>query len=407
MFLAKPLRFRADLVCARSYAGKGAVLRSGAFLCPADPVRQVDSRIPVCDPAAGIAFPASTSARTRLASCPRKSRCVTLPCELLWRIPASESTLRSCHGSVDIVACSPVPAPVSQISLAQALDVRLTRGFVPRLTSMLRSIRGGGASRPARRVQAGLGEEREPACRLRLSRVCLHLAYPSMYGTTCPYLPFGCQPSRQCVVSMRRASRPFLTYAAPPARRGRRIHAVRELWQGNRPARTKMPLCWQDVANMRSPGARRWQDCALMRSWPDWQWQYTRAVRSRGLAATRFRRGAFPSALPWQDFTTVRSRALADGKMLAKCVPGRQSVASFALHASQKWLRTGKSPVRGSILPPCIQNELALAGYARYASEKPRKPPFGNARREDLARKDSFRCTGPSNHARRANLAIL
>ena len=286
---------------------------------------------------------------------------------------------------------------------------------------MLRSIRGGGPGRPARRVQAGLGEGHEPACRLRLPRVCLHLAHPSMYGTTCPYLPFGCQPSRQCVVSMRRTSRPFLTYTAPPARRGRRIHTVRELWQGNRPARTKMPLCWQDVANMRSPGARRWQnaremrspgvrrwrDCALMRSWPDWQWQYTRAVRSRGLAATRFRRGAFPSALPWQDFTTVRSRALDDGKMLAKCVPGRQSVASFALHASRKRPRTGKSPVRGKIRAPCIRNELAMAGYARYASEKPRKPPFGNARREDLARKGSFRCAGPSNHARRANLAIL
>ena len=105
------------------------------------------------------------------------------------------------------------------------------------------------------------------------------------------------------------------------------------------------------------------------------------------LAVAIYSRGAFPSALPWQDFTTVRSRALADGKMLAKCVPGRQSVASFALHASQKWLRTGKSPVRGSISPPCIQNELALAGYARHAFEKPRKPPFGNARREDLARK--------------------
>ena len=125
------------------------------------------------------------------------------------------------------------------------------------------------------------------------------------------------------------------------------------------------------------------------------------------LAVAIYSRGAFSGALPWQDFTTVRSRALADGKMLAKCVPGRQSVASFALHASQKWLRTGKSPVRGSILPPCIQNELAMAGYARYASEKPRKPPFGNARREDLPRKGSFRCTGPSNHARRANLAIL
>ena len=280
-------------------------------------------------------LPASTSPRTRLASCPRKSRCVTLPCELLWRIPASESTLRSCHGSVDIVACSPVPAPVPQISLAQALDVRLTRGFVPRLTSMLRSIRGGDASRPARRVQAGLGEEREPACHLRPPRVCLHLAHPSMYGTTCPYLPFGCRPSRQCVVSMRRTSRPFLMYTAPPARRGRRIHAVRELWQGNRPARTKMPLCWQDVANM-------------------------------------------------------RSRALDDGKMLAKCVPGRQSVACFALHASRKRPRTGKSPVRGSILPPCIQNELAMARYARHVSEMPCKSPFGNTPREDLATKGIF-----------------
>ena len=250
--------------------------------------------------------------------------------------------------------------PVSQISLAQALDVHLTRGFVPRLTSMLRSIRGGGPGRPARRMQADLGEGHEPACHLRLPRVCLHLAHPSMYGTTRPYLPFGCQPSRQCVVSMRRTSRPFLMYTAPPARRGRRIHAVRELWQGNRPARTKMPLCWQDVANMRSPGVRRWRDCALMRSWPDWQWQYTRAVRSRGPCR---------------------------GKISPRCVPGRQSVASFSLHASRKRPRTGKSPVRGKIRAPCIRNELAMAGYARYVSEKPRKPPFGNARREDLARK--------------------
>ena len=223
MFLAKPLRFRADLVCARSCAGKGAVLRSGAFLCPADPARQVDSRIPACDPAAGLPPSASTSARTQLASCPRKSRCVTLPCELLWRISASEPTLRSCCGSVDTVACDPVPVSVPQISLAQALDVRLACGFVPRLTSMLRSIRGGVASRPARRVQAGLGEGHEPACRLRLPRVCLHLAHPSMYGTTCPYLPLGCQPSRQCVVSMRRTSRPFLMYTAPPARRCRSV----------------------------------------------------------------------------------------------------------------------------------------------------------------------------------------
>lgn len=200
---------------------------------------------------------------------------------------------------------------------------------------MLRSIRGGGASRPARRVQAGLGEGYEPACRLRLPRVCLHLAHPSMYGTTCPYLPFGCQPSRQCVVSMRRTSRLFLMYTARPARRGCRIHAVRELWQGNRSARTKMPLCWQNAREMRFPGARRWQDCALMRPWPDWQWQYPRAMRSRVpcrdkipprcvpecLAVARFHHGAFPGACRWQNAREMRSRAAIRGKFCAPRIP--------------------------------------------------------------------------------------
>ena len=127
---------------------------------------------------------------------------------------------------------------------------------------------------------------------------------------------------------MRRTSCSFFTHIAPPARRGRRIHAVRELWQGNRPARTKMPLCWQDVADMRSqalddgkmlakcvPSVRWWQDRALMRSWPDWQWQYTRAVRPpqvpiRGkilprcvpvrLPMEKCSRNAFPGGNPWQ-----------------------------------------------------------------------------------------------------------
>ena len=116
------------------------------------------------------------------------------------------------------------------------------------------------------------------------------------------------------------------------------------------------------------PGVRRRQDCALMRSWPDWQWQYSRAMRSRGSC-----RGEIPP----------------------RCVPGRQSVASFALHASRKWPRAGKSPLPGKIRAPCIRNELALAGYARHASEKPRKPPFGNAPREDLARKGRFSLHGP------------
>ena len=104
--------------------------------------------------------------------------------------------------------------------------------------------------------------------------------------------------------------------------------------------------------------------------------------------------------------TTVRSRVPGDGNISPWCVPGRQSVASFALHVSQKVPRPGKAPLPGNISPPCIQNELTLARFARHVSEMPCKSPFGNTPREDLATKGSFCCTDPSNHARRANLAI-
>ena len=323
--------------------------------------------------------------RPRCGNCPPPQ---ALARELSLRAVLVNPGARPCRGSVDTVACDSVPVSVPQTSLAQALDVRLTRGFVPRLTSMLRSIRGGGPGRPARRAQAGLGEGHEPACHLRPQHVCLHLAHPSMYGATCP-------PAARSVASHRdnesspcagrRASFSriqhrlheevvgFMRYESygkaigPPARRCRFVGKTLRICV---PVRLPMAKCSRDAF----PSVRRWRDCALMRSWPDWQWRYTRAMRS-------------PSAYSWQDSATVRSRALADGKMLAKCVPGRQSVASFALHASRKWPRTGKSPVRGSISPPCIQNELALAGYARHASEKPRKQPFGNTPREDLAMK--------------------
>ena len=81
------------------------------------------------------------------------------------------------------------------------------------------------------------------------------------------------------------------------------------------------------------PSVRRWRDCALMRPWPDWQWQYSRAMRSQ-----------------------VPCR----GKIPPRCVPGRQSVAIFSLHASRKRPRTGKSPVRGKIRTPCIRKRAGL-----------------------------------------------
>ena len=87
---------------------------------------------------------------------------------------------------------------------------------------------------------------------------------------------------------------------------------------------------------------------------------------------------------------TVRSRVPGDGNISPWCVPGRQSVASFALHVSQKVPRTGKAPLPGNISPPCIQNELTLARFARYVSEKPCKSPSEDASREDLATKGIF-----------------
>ena len=239
-----------------------------------------------------------------------------------------------------------------------------------------------------------MGEGYEPACRLRLPRVCLHLAHPSMYGTTRPYLPFGCQPSRQCVVSMRRTSRPFPAYTAPPARRGRRIHAVRELWQGNRPTRTKMPLRWQDVANMRFPGARRWQGCALMRSWPDWQWQYTRAVRSRvpcrdkipprcvpgRLPMAKYSRNAFPGGNPWQVLRSMHPKSGLGRE-------NRQFAARFARHASEmSWFWQDMRAMH----PKSPANRLSGTHGAKI-----------------LPGRTPFRCTDPSNHAWRADLAIL
>lgn len=86
----------------------------------------------------------------------------------------------------------------------------------------------------------------------------------------------------------------------------------------------------------------------------------------------------------------MRSRALCRGKISPRCVPRRQSVAIFSLHVSQKGPRTGKSPLPGKIRTPCIRNELVLARYARYVSEKPRKPPLEDTPREYLARKGPF-----------------
>ena len=103
-----------------------------------------------------------------------------------------------------------------------------------------------------------------------------------------------------------------------------------------------------------NPGARPWQDlreCVFGR-----------------LVVAGFRRGAFPGGSPWQVLRSMHPESGLGRE-------NRQFAARFAHHASE--------------------NGLALAGYARHASEKPRKQPLGNTPREDLARKGHFSLHGP------------
>ena len=118
---------------------------------------------------------------------------------------------------------------------------------------------------------------------------------------------------------------------------------------------------WQKCSRDAFPSVRRWRDCALMRPWPDWQWQYSRAVRSRASI-----RGNF--------FVSCISEGASDGKIAS------------SRHASEmSWL---------------WQDMRAMH------PKSPANSCLGIHRAKILPGRGAFRCTGPSNHARRADLAI-
>ena len=128
------------------------------------------------------------------------------------------------------------------------------------------------------------------------------------------------------------------------------------------PGRSTMAKCSRDAF----PSVRRWRDCALMRSWPDWQWQYTRAVRSRASI-----RGNF--------FTPCIPKAASDGKIASS----RQD--SHAMHPKTGWPWQDMRAMH----PKCPANRRWRIHRAKI-----------------LPGRGPFRCTGPSNHARRADLAV-
>ena len=114
-----------------------------------------------------------------------------------------------------------------------------------------------------------------------------------------------------------------------------------------------------------NPGARPWQDlreCVFGR-----------------LVVAGFRRGAFPGGNPWQFFRLMHLRG-GFGR------ENRQFAARFARHASEmSWL---------------WQDMRAMH------PKSPANSRLGIHRAKILPGRGAFRCTGPSNHARRADLAI-
>ena len=134
-------------------------------------------------------------------------------------------------------------------------------------------------------------------------------------------------------------------------------------------------------------------------------WRYAAAVRHRavghgsicprsafpgGRRITTCARNALSAVRRRQGAREMHSQAPGGGDMLTLCVPGCLTMAIFCPGVSQKWPRTGKGPLRGNISPPCIQNELVLARYARHVFEKPCKSPLEDTLREYLARTGPF-----------------
>ncbi len=139
------------------------------------------------------------------------------------------------------------------------------------------------------------------------------------------------------------------------------------------------------------------------------------------LAVAIYSRDAFPSALPWQDSAAVRSRAPCRGKISPRCVPGRLPMAKCSRNAFP-----GGNPwqVLRSMHPKSgfgRENRQFVAAYCRRVFKMswlwqdmramhPKSPAnrlSGTHGAKILPGRTPFRCTDPSNHARRADLAIL
>ena len=137
---------------------------------------------------------------------------------------------------------------------------------------------------------------------------------------------------------------------------------------------------WQNAREMRSPGVRQWRDLAAMRFRAAGHGKILLRCVPGLPAMARSRCDAFPGGDPWQLFRFMRSRR---GLGREK----RQFAATYRRHASEtSWL---------------WQDMRAM--YPKSPANRRRRIH----RAKILPGKGPFRCACPSNHARRADLAVV
>ena len=118
-----------------------------------------------------------------------------------------------------------------------------------------------------------------------------------------------------------------------------------------------------------------------------------RGVRRGRPVVARLCLDAFPGARRWQNAREMRPRAAIRGNFFAPCIPKAASGGkiassrqdSHAMHPKAGWLWQDMRAMH----PKCPANRRRRIHRARI-----------------LPGRGTFRCTDPSNHARRANLAI-
>ena len=138
----------------------------------------------------------------------------------------------------------------------------------------------------------------------------------------------------------------------------------------------------------------RWQDIDAMHSQAPGDGRICAKCVLGRLVVAIFSRGAFSGVLPWQDSAAVRPRAAIRGNFFAPCIPKAASGGkiassrqdSHAMHPKAGWLWQDMRAMH----PKCPANRRRRIHRARI-----------------LPGRGTFRCTGPSNHARRADLAIV